>query len=411
MSKPLTVKTLENIRPVAVRREIPDGHMPGLYFVVQPSGAVSWAVRYRHRGRSRKLTLGAYPALRLSEARDRAGEALRAVAQGRDPQSEKREMSRQRREGPPAGDLMPDVLELFLARHVRPNNRTAPEVERMLKRDVAPSWAERSIREITRRDVVELLDAIGERAPIMANRVHTNLRKCFAWCVERGVLSSNPMVGLKRPAIEESRDRILTDAEICLFWRATSGLGFPFGPMFRLLLVTGQRRDEVRNIKRSEIDFRNETWTIPKERVKNGRAQEVPLSSLAMDVISEIPILESNGSLLFSTTGRSAPTGYSNAKERVDAAMLGLVKEAALIEGQDPRELQIPNWRLHDLRRTAASGMARLGQPIHVVEAVLNHKSGTIRGVAAVYNRYSYADEKRSALKAWSSSLLGLLGE
>jgi integrase len=404
MTKALTVKGLENIRPGPARREIPDGHMPGLYFVVQPTGATSWAVRYRHGGMPRKLTLGAYPALKLADARESAGEALRAVAEGRDPASEKLERRRRAREGVAESDLVPVVLELFLTRHVRPKNRSAADVERLLKVEVARPWATRSIQEIGRRDVIELVDAIMDRgAPYTANRVFTNFRKMLNWCQERGIISTVPMVGLKPPAVETTRDRILSDEELRRFWAGTKDLGFPFGPLFRLLLLTGQRRDEVGNMARSELDLATSTWTIPKERVKNNLAHEVALSPLALETIRDIPNLPSTRVLMFSTTGTTAVSGYSNAKERLDASMLAIARREAAARGEEDEGVSIPNWRLHDLRRTAASGMARLGQPVHVVEAVLNHKSGTIRGVAAVYNRYSYSGERRRALEAWAS--------
>jgi integrase len=412
MSKALTAKALENLKAGSSRREHPDGLVPGLYFVVQPSGARSWAVRYRHSGTPRKLTLGAYPAIDLSAARDRAREALRAAAQGRDPAGEKVTARRNAKAGVAGADLVPAVIDTFVARHVRPNNRSAGEVERLLRKEVAGPWAKRSIKDITRRDVNELVDAIMDRgAPYMANRVFTNLRVMINWCVERGIISASPVVGMKPSAVEASRDRILTDDELRLFWTGTERLGYPFRPLFRLLLVTGQRRDEVRSMTRSELDLASATWVIPKERVKNNRAQEVPLSALAMDVLATIPALDSNRNLLFSTTGKTAVTGYSNAKERLDAFMLQQAREEASARGNDPAEAHLPNWRLHDLRRTAASGMARLGQPVHVVEAVLNHQSGTIRGVAPVYNRYSYADEKRRALEAWGRFITELIGD
>lgn len=395
MGKGLTVRTLENIQPGKTRREIADGLRPGLYFVVQPSGATSWAVRYRHAGVPRKLTLGAYPALSLTEARERSGEALRAVAQGRDPATEKRSARQQAKDGPSHSDTIPAIVEMYLSRHVRPNLRSAADIERMFKKEIATPWAKRTIHEITRRDVVELLDRIVDRgSPYTANRAFGLIRKLMSWAVERGIIQSSPCVGLRLPSVEISRDRILTDDELRLFWRATESTPYPFGPFLQLLLLTGQRRDEVAGMRRSELNLDSATWMLPKERTKNNRAHEIPLPASAVQILRSIPIIAGSGDLIFSTTGETHISGYSKAKERLDAAMVALAKENGWSE--------IPDWRLHDLRRTVASGMARLGINLPVIEKVLNHVSGSFRGIVGVYQRHSFADEKRTALGAWA---------
>ena len=400
MAKALTIRALENARPGKARREIPDGHMPGLYFIVQPSGAKSWAARYRFGGKPRKLTLGAFPALKLSDARAAAGAALRAVAEGRDPAEEKVEAKRRAKEAPAEhSDSVPAVIELFIARHVRPNNRSADETERMLRKEVAKPWERKSLHQITRRDVVELMDQIVDRgSPYTANWVFGLVRKLANWAIERGIIEASPVAGLKPPAVETSRDRVLSDDELRLFWQATGAAGYPFGPLFRLLLLTGQRRDEVAAMTWSEIDLDGATWSIPKERSKNGRAHDVPLPGAAVEILKGLPRV-ADRDLVFSTTGRTPVSGYSRAKERLDATMEKLAEE------------EIPEWRLHDLRRTVASGMARLGINLPVIEKVLNHVSGSFRGIVGVYQRHSFADEKRAALEAWSRFVVGLVEE
>jgi integrase len=294
------------------------------------------------------------------------------------------------------------LIEEFLRRHVRPKSRTAAETERMLVKDVAGPWRDRKVQDITRRDVVRLLDGIVDRgAPHVANRLFDIIRKMFGWSAERGIIEVSPCVGLKAPAGKTSRDRILSDDEVRWFWAATERFDYPFQPFFRLLLLTGQRRDEIAGMRRSELDLAAAMWTLPRERSKNDKAHEIPLSTAALEALTTVPTIASQA-LLFSTNGRSSISGYSKAKARLDRLML----EAARDENPDA---VIQPWRIHDLRRSAASGMARLGQPVHVVEAVLNHRSGTIRGVAAVYNRYSYADEKRRALEAWGRFLSDLV--
>jgi integrase len=183
---------------------------------------------------------------------------------------------------------------------------------------------------------------------------------------------------------------VLTDAEIAALWPATDQLGYPFGQLVRLLLITAQRRDEVAHMRWSDLDLDNRVWTIPRERTKSDRLQQVPLSSLAMEVLAETPRL---GDYVLSSgvRGDKPVSGFSVAKKRLDA-----------ISG-------LAEWRLHDLRRTAASGMAKLNVPPHIIEKVLNHSTGTVSGVAAVYNRYGYLDEKRDALEAWSKMMTEII--
>lgn len=411
MAKALTVKQLEALKAGPARREVPDGLLIGLYFIIQPSGARSWAVRYRYGGKPCKLTLGPYPALDLGTARDRARDALKAVAAGQDPGLEKKDAARKAQQDVEARDRVSIQLDAFYERHVKPNNtlRTASEVMRALDKDVRSAWGERRVQQITRRDVIELLDSIVDRGkPIAANRALAYMRRFFNWLIERSVLETSPCDRVKAPSGEQDRDRVLTDGELRWLWKATERLGYPFGPFVRLLLLTGQRRDEVAKLRWAEI-CRPDLWTIPKERTKNGIAHDVPLSSAAQEVITALPRIVGKPGYLFTTNGQSAASGYSHAKERLDKFMLAVAQEEAVEYGLDPNEIQIPEWRLHDLRRTLASGVARLRHPPHVVEAVLNHTSGAVSGVAAVYNRYSYLEEKTHALEAWGRFVIDLV--
>lgn len=414
MAKALTVQSIERIKPNSAKRcEIPDGLLVGLYFVIQPSGTRSWAVRYRYGGKPRKLTLGGYPTLDLGTARERARQALQAVAAGRDPGAEKAEANRRARDDADDHDLVSAQLDRFYERHVKPNNtvRTAAEVMRALDKDVRSTWGERRVQDITRRDVIELLDNIVDRGkPIAANRALAYMRRFFNWLIERSVIEKSPCDRVKAPSGETDRDRVLTDDEIRWLWKATERVGYPFGPFARLLLLTGQRRDEVAKARYREFPHQA-LWQIPKERTKNGIAHDVPLSPTAQEVIAALPRIAGRAGFLFTTTGGTAISGYSNAKERLDKLMLEFARQEAAEYGRNPDDVEISEWRLHDLRRTMASGMARLGHAPHVVEAVLNHTAGTISGVAAVYNRYTYADEKARALNAWGTHLTGLVEE
>jgi integrase len=221
-----------------------------------------------------------------------------------------------------------------------------------------------------------------------------------SWAVERGLVEASPCDKVRAPAAETSRDRVLTDDEIRGAWAAFEGVGWPSGRLAQLLLLTGQRLREVADARWSEIDFAAKTWTIPKERAKNGVAHEVPLSEAALRILDALPRVEAGrrpAALIFTANGHSAVSGFSRAKMAFDKAIAG--------SGDAP----MPHWTLHDLRRTAASGMAGLGIAPHVVEAVLNHRGGSIKGVAAIYNRYSYGTEKRAALEAWGRYLEALV--
>lgn len=405
MGKVLTVKSVEAMKPDPTkRREIPDGGLVGLYHVLQPTGGRSWAVRYRvpGTGKPAKVTLGPYPLLGLAEARSAAREALQAVARGEDPGAAKKAL----RKAPEADDrdLVRTVAADFMKRHAS-KNRSADETQRILDREVLPRWGDRKIGDVTRRDVLEMLDAIVDRgAPTMANRTLAAVRKLFNWAVSRDILAAAPTAGVKPPGDEKSRERVLSDDELRWFWQATGKIGEPFGPMFRLLVLTAQRRDEVGGMRTREIA--GDLWTIPAERAKNGREHAIKLSAPALEALGSAKRVAGRAGYVFTTTGDTPASGFSRAKDRLDAAMLEIAKAEAAARGDDPERVEIPHWTLHDLRRTAASGMARIGINLPVIERVLNHVSGSFGGVAGVYNRYSFADEMARALDAWASFVM-----
>jgi integrase len=386
----LTIRSVEAIKPRPTRQEIPDNFLPGLYFIIQPTGAKSWAARYRHQGTPRKLTLGGYPALGLKDARTLAAKALRTVAEGRDPGREKI-LARAAKV-----DSVDRIVEDFLERHVRRSNRprTAQETERLLRQHVLPRWRGRMVHEITRRDVLDILDRVVDGgAPIAANRVFAAVRKFFNWCVARDILAASPCAGVKPPTAERARDRVLSDEELRLVWQAADKLGGAFAPLVKLLALTGQRRDEVARMRWEEVGIENRLWTLPAERTKNNQPHEVPLSNAALAILEKVPRVKESPFVLTTNGGASPASGYSKNKRRLDALL----------------PLDMPPWRLHDLRRTCASGMARLGINLPVIEKVLNHASGSFAGIVGVYQRHSFADEKRAALEAWGRHVEGLI--
>jgi integrase len=370
----LTDISVKNMKPAGVRLELVDDHLSGLYLLVHPSGRKSWCVRYRHHGISRKLTIGRYPLYSLKQARAEAAKALRAVAEGRDPSRERQEAR---------SDAFASIAASFLERHSRRHNRenTYKANEALLRLHVIPKWQRLSIQDIKKRDVVNLLEGIAARHPIAANRAHSCLSKLFGWAVHTDIIEHNPLRDVQRPSKEQSRDRVLNDNEIAKVWRGTGTLNDAFGAAVRVLLLTGQRRDEVLLMPWSEVDLEKRLWSLPAARVKNNRAHDVPLSDAVMAILQARP---RNGEHVFADERGKTPS-KARGKERLDR-VVGTIEP----------------WRLHDLRRTVASGMARLGVNLPVIEKCLNHQSGSFAGIAGVYQRHSFAAEKQKALQQWA---------
>jgi integrase len=385
----LTARSVEAMKPSPTRQEIPDSFLPGLYLIQQPSGARSWAVRYRHQGVTRKHTLGSFPQIDLKTARALGAKALRRVAEGHDPAREKI-LARAAK-----ADSVDRIVEDFLERHVRRSNRprTAQETERLLRQHILPRWRGRMVHEVTRRDVLDILDRVVDGgAPIAANRVLAAVRKFFNWCVARDIIADSPCAGVKPPTAERARDRVLADDELKRVLQAADKVGGMFGPLVKLLALTGQRRDEIARLRWEEVDLEKRVLTLPAERTKNNQPHEIPLSNAALAVLESVPRV--TGSPFVLTNGGASPaSGYSKGKRRLDALL--------------PEDM--PPWRLHDLRRTAASGMARLAINLPVIEKVLNHASGSFAGIVGVYQKHSFADEKRAALEAWGNFVTALV--
>lgn len=408
----LTDQSLRQIQPQKARVEVRDEVVRGLVFIVQPSAAKSWAVRYRANGKKHKLTLGTYPKIGLAAARDLARDAIKAVAAGRDPAGEKREARRRAVAGLDDRDLFQKVYETYKKRHIERELKqsTADEITRLFDKEILPKFKKRRLAEITKADVISLLDGLVDRgAPTMANRVLAVLRHFLNWCLGRNIIAQSPLAGIAKPTKEESRDRVLTDDEIRWFWKACSDDGYPFGHMGKLLLLTAARRDEVRCMVEKEVDVPARSWSLPKERVKNSRDHEIALSESALAVIKDVPKIRNKPGYLFCTNGKNPCSGFSRSKARIYEAMLKLAREEARKRGDDPAKVEIPDWRIHDLRRTAASGMARLGVALPVVERCLNHISGSFSGVAGIYNRYEFAEEKRVAFERWGDFVRDLV--
>ena len=412
MAKALTTKAIEAATKGEKRKEIPDGLLPGLYLIIQPSGAKSWAIRYRHGGKPRKMVLGTVAPkldgpepepvldspLTLAGARKIARDQLQIVAAGRDPATEKIAAKRVARD--PATidrDLFGTVARRFVDRYAKPKNRSWAESARLLGLRPDPDnegvlvdipggltdpkkWGKRRIQDISRRDVIDLLDGIIDRgAPVVAVRTLAALRKMFGWCVEGEIVDANPVHGLKPRAPVRSRDRVLSDDELARVWRTTRATPYPFGPAIRLLILTGARREEIGALAWPEVQ--GDAIRLEGERTKNAEPRTVPLSTVARQIVDALPTI---GTYVFTTTGETPVSGWSKAK--------GILDDSA----------DVRDWRIHDLRRTVATGLQRLGFRLEVIEAVLGHTSGSRAGIVGVYQRHAFDSEKREALAAWS---------
>lgn len=437
MAKAITGQALTKFKPDPNKRlEIPDGILSGLYLIIQPTGRKSWAVRYRYHGKPRKLSLGNYLAgddpkkagTELTRIRGEAADILERVRQGEDPAEIKQIAKKQAKDEDTADRTRFDgVVRLFLTRYAKPKNRSWKDSARHIglvpdkakpdeaddpksfiavKRTAADRWGHRPITDIRRADVIALLDDIvDEGKPILANRTLAALRKLFNWALERDLVETNPCDRVKPPSSEKSRDRVLSDDELRALWLAADELAWPFGRHLQMLILTGQRRDEVAGMKWREIS--GETWTLPRDRVKTDKAHEVPLSPPALSILETLPRIDGAG-YVFTTTGKTPISGFGKPKATMHEKMMEILRREAEERGDNPEEVEVAPWRIHDLRRTVASGMARLGINIAVIEKVLNHTSGTFAGIVGVYQRHEFGEEKRRALEAWGQYVTGL---
>jgi integrase len=383
----LTKRIIDALPSLVGRDEIWwDEDLKGFGLKVTPAGRKVFLVQYRPAGdrrNPRKYTIGEYGSTTPYQARVEAQRILAERAAGRDRQAEKQITKRRI-----ASEQVADLAEEFIVRHVA-QNRTAGETARILRREVLPRWGNRMLTEISKRDVVALLDTVrGRGAPVMANRVLAAVRKFFNWCISRGLVDVSPCAGVGLPTREKARHRVLSDEELGAVLKAAREIGYPFGSMVEMLALTAQRRDEVGRLTWDQLDLEKVAWVMPPEHAKNGKPHIVHLSKPILRLINSTP---RHGSLVFTSNGTTLFQGFSKAKARLD------------------RLSGVSDWTLHDLRRTAISGMARLGVAPHVADKILNHQSGTISGVAAVYQRHEFLRERQKALHLWGEHVSFLM--
>ncbi|CAJ0878760.1 hypothetical protein AMST5_02998 [freshwater sediment metagenome] len=402
MTRALTSAAADALRPGATRYEVPDGKVDGLKLIVQPTGKKTWSMRYSVAGESRRFTVGPYPSIGVAEARKLAMAARVKVAANVDPTKEKREARTAAKaaaieEKKATEDLVETVVRRYMVEYCckldtagRPEVKSHAEVDRILHKEFVAHWKGRRLSEITRDDIEARLEEIVERgARVAANRALAHFGGMVRWAVKRRILSSDITAGIEKPTKEAARERVLDDDELVAVWRAAEGLPAPYGSIARLLLLLGARRQEVSAMEWRELDLATKVWNLPSERSKNKRGIVIPLPDAAVAILQKQIRIEGS-SYVFGVACPPHAWGMNLAR----------LQNATALE---------KHWHLHDLRRSFASGLARLGTPPHVIEAALNHRSGIVSGIAAIYNRHHYLDERRGALDAWARHLEWLL--
>ena len=400
---PTTRITTRSINAAARPSFLWDDKLKGFGCRIATDGRVSWLVQKKIGGREGKATrvvIGHSPPMELAEARTAAEIAIGEVAKGIDLPTKKRLQREAKRETLNAPTLC-EAAELFLRRrkdeYVKRKRRAAgrywSELEMRFTNEIIPALGQTTqIREITKTELRKLIEAKQDAQQHGGARLlFAALRPFFTWCVEQELIERSPLDGISPPRPLESRDRVLTADEIKAFWTATATERL-FGPFHRLLLLTAQRREEVGAMQWSEIQGND--WTIPGKRTKNGKTHVVHLSPHAMGILDALP---RRGAYVFSSNGASSISGYAKSKARLDRRMTEeLAKD----------QMDLPPWRVHDLRRTAATGMQALGVQPQVVEKVLNH---ALEGILKVYQQHDYLDERKSALAAWGNYIATLI--
>ena len=434
----LTVASVQKYTATTKRREIPDARATGLYLVIQPkpSGAKSWALRFRRpKGQPAKLTLGRVDLaaretidepvlgapLTLGQARELAAQIDRKRQRGIDVVEEHK--AAEARKSAVATDRAANTFgtcarEFFadyrtrkhkqrprrwrddaalLGLRYKPGSDPASVEPEVIKGGLVSTWGDKPVADIDGHDLHTVVDEARKLGGDgRARKMHVTLSAMFQWLLQKLRITANPARGVYRPGPPEARERTLTDAEIASFWRACDQLGAPFGSLFQFMLLTGCRLREAANMTRGELTA-DGVWTIPSSRTKNHRTHTLALPPLAQQIISNLLVIESAAGYVFTTNGHTPVSGFSVAKRQLDAAIAKIAGHA------------IPEFRLHDLRRTFASGLAALGVQLPVTEKVLNHVSGSFGGIVGVYQKHEFTAEKAEALQRWASHVAGLV--
>lgn len=407
-----TDKFIRNLKPTDKLQDMRE--KDGFGIRVTPGGVKTWFFIYRLDGKRRFMNLGHYPSITLEEARKKHRAALALAEQGKDPMGMAEEAREERRKAPTVADLADEYIE----RHAKKFKRSWRKDEQVLNRDVIPAWGKRKAKDIAKRDVILLMEGIVDRgAPIMANYVFQVTRKMFNWAVEQDILTSTPFLGTKLPSPTNKRERVLSEDEIFTLWgsldRTDLNMSDSIRRALRLILVTAQRPGEVIGMHSDEID--GHWWTIPAERAKNRKTHRIYLTRAALDLIGPT---EGKGYIFpapfhLGESQEERPIGCNALAVAVGRnlayPLTDKTGQPLFTAGGKPateNRLGIDHFTPHDLRRTAATFMAKNGEMDEVIDAVLNHAK---QGVIKVYNQYRYDREKQQALETWERKLNGIL--
>jgi integrase len=396
------------VEPGRKDRLLFDTECAGLGLRITTKGTKSFLVQWTDPATKRKVRqpIGVWGSITIEQARAAARARLGDVAKGIDLAAEQR----RRREAAEAEKaeraLLLDALfdrwgDLHLSKR---SPRYASEAKRAIKYAFAANLNKPAAR-LARKDVVDLLDGLSRAGKsTVAARTAAYGRSCYTWAIKRGLVPLNPFDALPIATTTGERDRVLNEAELAEVWAAASALPYPFGPFFRLAILTLQRREEVAGMRWSELSADGTLWTIPAERMKNNRPHDVHLSPLARQILEAIPKRD-KVDLVFTTTGKTPISGYSRAKIALDVAIVAARQKTAEEAGIEPSPL-VP-WRLHDIRRTGVSHLAALGFDSIVADKLLAHKPTKLKGVASIYQRHDFAAERKRTLEVWANHVEG----
>ena len=393
MKSKLTVRAVEAIEPSERDVICWDTELPGFGMKVTPKGKRSFFLYYRTADHTqRRPLIGSYPAMKPEKARGIAQDWLAEVRAGGDPSS-----VRKAKRATIGTGTVAELFEVYKTAKVE--LRSLTEIDRIFQKDILPTLGKRRAEEVTRSEVSRLLDKLASRSPTAASNARKRLSAFYAWALPRlPDCAVNPVQGAVAAPPPAARARVLTPAELRALWTVLGDESEPWRTALRLLILTGQRRGEVFSADWREFDLSEKVWTIPAERAKNNKVHLVPLSDEAVEVlrtfagaVEEADHVPTRGPLFPAGKGRP----FSRAARRIRNAVSRVMQSG------------VESWSWHDIRRTVATGMQRLGVRLEVTEAVLNHVSGSRAGIVGVYQRYEWLDEKRAALAAWSAEVVG----
>jgi integrase len=424
----LTERKIEQLSPQPGRKDrlVFDDAQRGLAVRVTASGGRTYLCQYTIHGHKWRVPLGSCSAVSLAKAREAAAAVMGDVAKGRNPAAERKaaaaaERARRTRNRLTLRVLIEDWKRIHLAAR-RPSY--SEEAVRALHyafakhlddpaEDLDRTAAVRALDALTRRRKGKEGEGAGKAGgAAITGRTAAYGRAAFAWAIKRGSVAVNPFAALPVVKGAAKRERVLSDAEVVEIWQAAGESSQPFGPIIRLLILTGQRRGEVAGMTWGELSRDLTIWSLPAERTKNGTAHNVPLSTPARSLVKSLKRADSgerhaSSQLVFPGIAGTPFAGWSKAKTALDNAIMAARAKAADMGGKAPAPLE--SWNVHDLRRTVATGLQRLGVRLEVTEAVLNHISGSRGGIAGVYQRHDWAAEKRAALDAWASHVRSIV--